>query len=104
MTVAASAHRAAIHQPRRAGVAWQLGEAGVIAPGLQFRAHRGVFLHRCGFALVALYPCFLGHKKLSVVVEGWSDGLRLETNAPTLHCSNAPVLHLRSEERRVGKE
>src|SRR5450759_1975881 len=62
ITAPAAAGRAAVHQPRWAGVARQLRETGVVAPGLQFRADRGVFFYRFSFALVALNPCFLGHK------------------------------------------
>src|ERR1035437_6377501 len=46
VTATASAVSAAIHQPRWAGVARQLGEAHVIAFRFQFSADCGVFLHR----------------------------------------------------------
>src|ERR1017187_6420536 len=62
ITAPAAAGRAAVHQPRWAGIARQLRKTGVVAPGLQFRADRGVFFHRFSFVLVALNPCFLGHK------------------------------------------
>src|ERR1017187_7080520 len=62
---AAAAKRAPVHQTRRAGVARQFGEAGVITLRLQFGADGGEFLHRCRLALVALLPCFLGHKIIS---------------------------------------
>src|SRR5581483_1662330 len=66
VTPAASAHGATVHQPRWARVARQLREARVITLRLQFGAERGVFFHRLGFALVALFPCFLRHKKCSL--------------------------------------
>src|SRR5882724_4303892 len=62
ITVPASAHRAAVHHPRGAGVARELRQPGVIALGLQFRPQRGVLLHRLLLLLVPLQPCFLGHK------------------------------------------
>src|SRR5690606_36657013 len=45
-----------------AGIARQLGQAGVITLGFQFSTDRGVFLHRFRLALVALFPGFLRHK------------------------------------------
>src|SRR5580692_1835960 len=62
ITVAAAAHRAAVDDARRAGIARQLREAGVIALGLQFSAQRGEFLHRGNLLLVSFQPCLLGHK------------------------------------------
>src|SRR5688572_5973894 len=55
------AHRAAIHQARRARVARQLGQSGVIFLRLQLGAERGIFLYRLLLALVALKPCFFCH-------------------------------------------
>src|SRR5208283_368881 len=62
ITATTAAGRATVHQPRWTGVARQLRKTGVVTLGLQFRADRGVFFHRFSFALVALNPCFLGHK------------------------------------------
>src|SRR5579862_3037956 len=44
IAVAAAAHRAAVDDARRAGVARELGKAGIITLGLQFRPQRGEFL------------------------------------------------------------
>src|ERR1039457_2191205 len=63
VATAAAAHRAAVHHARGAGVARQLRQTGVVALRLQFGADRGVFFHRFFFAVVPLYPCFLGHNK-----------------------------------------
>src|ERR1044071_1250546 len=60
--VAPPADGAAIHQPHRAGVARQLGQAGVVALGLEFRPDGGVFLHRIDFFLVAFFPGCFRHK------------------------------------------
>src|SRR5437667_5844275 len=46
-----AADGATVHQARWAGVARQLGQAGVIALGLQFRAQGGVLLHGFHFFL-----------------------------------------------------
>ena len=56
ITATTAAGRAAVHQPRWAGIARQFREPGVVALGLQLRADRGVFFHRFSFALVALNP------------------------------------------------
>src|SRR5580692_8481812 len=61
VAVAAAAHGTAVHDARRAGVAWELGKAGVIALGLQLRPQRGEFLHRGDLFLVTFQPCLLGH-------------------------------------------
>jgi len=50
--MAAAAHSATIHEPRWAGVARKLGEAGVIALGFEFGADGGVFLYRLSFGLL----------------------------------------------------
>src|SRR5580693_2197079 len=62
VAVAASAHRAAVHQPGWARVARQLRQSAVIALGLHLRPDRGVFLDRFRLPLVSLYPGFLRHK------------------------------------------
>src|SRR4051794_18912622 len=56
VTVTASAHRATIHHPGGTGVAWQLGQAGVIALGFQLRPYCGVLLDGVRLLLVALQP------------------------------------------------
>src|SRR5690348_12500680 len=58
----ASAHRAAVDHPRRAGVARQLGQARVIAFGLQLGPQRRVFLDRRRLLLIAFNPCCFCHK------------------------------------------
>ena len=60
---AAARHLAAIYHPRRAGIARQLRETGIILLRLQLGAHRGVFLHRRALAVVAIDPGGLGHKE-----------------------------------------
>jgi hypothetical protein len=62
--MATTAHFATVDEPRWAGVAGQFGEAGIITLGLEFGTQGGIFLDRFSFALVALNPGCLGHKKL----------------------------------------
>src|SRR5579863_4805229 len=52
VAVAAAAHGAAVDDARRARIARQFGQRGVIAPGLEFRAQGGELLHRFNLLLV----------------------------------------------------
>ena len=47
---------AAVHDAGRAGIARQLGEAGVILLRFQLSAQGGMLLHRRAFAFVAINP------------------------------------------------
>src|SRR5258708_929325 len=57
VTMAPSAHRAPVHHARRARVAGQLRQAGVVALGLQLRPQRLVLLNGLLLLLVAFQPC-----------------------------------------------
>jgi len=61
---AAARHLAAIYHPRRAGIAGQLRETGIIFLRFQLRPYRCVFLYRRALALVAIDPGGLGHKEV----------------------------------------
>src|ERR1041384_1912345 len=61
VAVPAPAHRAPVDHARRAGIAWQFGQPGVIPFGLQFRPQSGVLLDRLGLLLIAFNPCSLSH-------------------------------------------
>src|SRR6202162_2093020 len=61
---AAAGYLAAIYHPRRAGIARQLRETGIIFLRFQLRPHRCVLLHRRALALVAIDPGGLGHKEV----------------------------------------
>src|SRR5258708_5466595 len=80
VSVTPSAHRAAVHHSDRAGIAWKLGQAGIIALGLEFGAQGGVLFDRFGLLLVAFNPCFLSHNQEmgcwgAGVIECWSVGV-----------------------------
>ena len=60
---ATARHFATIYNPRRAGVARQLRQAGVIFLRFQLGADGSVFFHRCALTLVAINPGGFGHKK-----------------------------------------
>src|ERR1035437_101597 len=59
IAAAAAAHRAPVDQPRRAGVAREFGQTGIVALGLQLSPDGGVLLDRLGLLLVAFNPCCL---------------------------------------------
>src|SRR5262249_17297320 len=60
---AAARHFATVYHPRRAGVAWKLGQTGVIFLRFELGAEGGVFLYRLALAFVAINPGCLCHKE-----------------------------------------
>src|SRR5207244_2577144 len=69
---AAARDFATVHDPRRAGVAGELGQTGVILLRLELGPERGVFLHRRALAFIAINPGCLCHKGTPNLIE--SDG------------------------------
>src|ERR1700733_13551105 len=62
VAVAPAGHRTAVDHARRAGVAGQLAQPGIVVLGLEFGAQSGEFLDRGGLPLVPLNPGCFCHK------------------------------------------
>src|SRR5688572_15485393 len=103
MPAAAAGDTATVHQARWAGVARQFCEGLIIALGFQFGAHRGVFLHRGGFAFITFNPGCLCHKSISInasVRPAWLQPFWLRRMAcPSLSATRA----LRRRFRRTSR-
>lgn len=61
VATATAGELAAVGEARRAGIAWEHGEAHVVVSFLQLGAERGVLVDSFLFALLTLDPAGFGH-------------------------------------------